>query len=100
MPLVRRTRATFRCAEFGFFGVWVFTRTQTARFGVLFCSARLLVLLMAFSRPHRSNLLVVRTGVHSNAAYERRGKTSHGPADRDRRTAAPIERDPVFLLSL
>ena len=32
MPLVSRTRATFRRAEFGFFGVVVYTRTQTPRF--------------------------------------------------------------------
>ena len=31
MPLVRRTLATFRSAEFGFFGVWVKTRTQTPK---------------------------------------------------------------------
>jgi hypothetical protein len=29
MPLVRRTRATLRSAEFGFLGVWVKTRTHT-----------------------------------------------------------------------
>jgi aryl-alcohol dehydrogenase-like predicted oxidoreductase len=39
MPLVRRTRATLRSAEFGFFGVCVKTRTQTPRFCGLFCSA-------------------------------------------------------------
>jgi hypothetical protein len=32
MPLVRRTRAIFRRAEFGFFGVTVATRVQTPRF--------------------------------------------------------------------
>src|SRR6202042_261465 len=31
MPFVRRTRATFRKAEFGFFGVVVCTRVQTPR---------------------------------------------------------------------
>ena len=31
MPLVRRTRATFRSAELGFFGVVVYTRVQTPR---------------------------------------------------------------------
>src|SRR4051812_49677904 len=30
--LVRRTRATFRRAEFGFFGVVVYTRVHTPRF--------------------------------------------------------------------
>ena len=32
MPLVSRTRATLRSAEFGFFGVVVYTRVQTPRF--------------------------------------------------------------------
>src|SRR2546421_11698810 len=31
MPLVRRTRATLRSAEFGFFGVIVYARVQTPR---------------------------------------------------------------------
>src|SRR4030088_1269045 len=31
MPLVRRTRATLRSAEFGFCGVIVYTRVQTPR---------------------------------------------------------------------
>src|SRR4051794_19353210 len=31
MPLVRRTRATLRSAELGFFGVIVYTRVQTPR---------------------------------------------------------------------
>src|SRR5215471_3742021 len=31
MPVVSRTRATLRSAEFGFFGVWVKTRVQTPR---------------------------------------------------------------------
>jgi hypothetical protein len=32
MPFVKRTRATLRRAEFGFFGVCVITRVQTPRF--------------------------------------------------------------------
>ena len=51
MPLVSRTRATLRSAEFGFFGVCVNTRTQTPRFCGLFCSAGLFVLLTIFLRP-------------------------------------------------
>jgi hypothetical protein len=31
-PLVKRTRATLRSAEFGFLGVVVYTRVQTPRF--------------------------------------------------------------------
>src|SRR5205085_11792874 len=59
MPLVSRTRATLRSAEFGFFGVWVNTRTQTPRFCGLFCSAGLFVLLTIFFRPARTNWLIV-----------------------------------------
>src|SRR4029453_3692180 len=59
MPLVSRTRATLRSAEFGFFGVWVNTRTQTPRFCGLFCSAGLLVLLTIFLRPFRTSWLIV-----------------------------------------
>ena len=56
MPLVSRTRATLRSAEFGFFGVWVKTRTQTPRFCGLFCSAGLFVLLTIFLRPGANEL--------------------------------------------
>src|SRR6185503_11605165 len=62
MPLVSRTRATFRSAEFGFFGVWVNTRTQTPRFCGLLCKAGLFVLLRTASRPLRTNWLIVGTG--------------------------------------
>src|SRR4051812_7888984 len=59
MPLVSRTRATLRSAEFGFFGVWVNTRTQTPRFCGLFCRAGLLVLLTIFLRPARTSWEIV-----------------------------------------
>src|ERR1700680_3150300 len=59
MPLVSRTRATLRSAEFGFFGVWVKTRTQTPRFCGLFCNAGLFVLLTIFFRPARTSSLIV-----------------------------------------
>src|SRR5438034_7719074 len=59
MPFVRRTRATLRSAEFGFFGVCVKTRTHTPRFCGLFCRAGLLVLLTIFLRPARTNWLIV-----------------------------------------
>src|SRR4030095_15646396 len=60
-PLVSRTRATLRSAEFGFFGVCVNTRTQTPRFCGLFCSAGLLVFVRTFSRPLRTSWLIVGT---------------------------------------
>jgi hypothetical protein len=44
IPFVNRTRATFRRAEFGFFGVCVYTRVQTPRFCGHPCSAGLAVL--------------------------------------------------------
>src|SRR5262245_45157809 len=59
MPLVNRTRATLRSAEFGFFGVWVNTRTHTPRFCGLFWSAGLFVLLTIFLRPARTSWLIV-----------------------------------------
>src|SRR6267142_5148320 len=59
MPLVRRQRATFRSAEFGFFGVCVNTRVQTPRF----CGAppRAGVFVFPFwrARPLRTSWLTV-----------------------------------------
>src|SRR5215831_15068782 len=65
MPFVKRTRATFLNAEFGFFGVCVKTRTHTPRFCGLFCSAGLFVFVRTFSRPLRTNWLIVGTGTPS-----------------------------------
>src|ERR1043166_5322074 len=68
MPLVRRTRATLRSAEFGFFGVCVNTRTQTPRFCGLTFNAGLFVLVTIFLRPCRTSWLIVgiaRTGENS-----------------------------------
>src|SRR6266446_4757598 len=59
MPLVRRTRATFLRAEFGFFGVDVNTRTQTPRFWGQAPSAGLLVRPRILSRPHFTSWLTV-----------------------------------------
>src|ERR671921_696599 len=74
MPLVRRTRATFRSAEFGFFGVWVNTRTQTPRFCGLSCSAGLLVLVTTLARPFRTSWLIVGTveALQSRASARKR----------------------------
>src|ERR1700754_2753979 len=58
-PLVRRTLATLRSAEFGFFGVVVYTRVQTPRF-CGFCSiAGTLDLAFCGSRPLRISWLIV-----------------------------------------
>src|SRR4051794_25658272 len=62
MPLVRRTRATFRSAEFGFFGVVVYTRVQTPRrWGEPF-NAGVLVFSTLSSRPLRTSWLIVGMG--------------------------------------
>src|SRR5208337_361722 len=61
MPLVSRTRATLRSAEFGFFGVWVYTRVQTPRFCGQDCSAGLAVLYFGAVRPLRTSWLNVGT---------------------------------------
>src|SRR5439155_25086821 len=61
IPLVRRTRATLRRAEFGFFGVDVYTRVHTPRFCGHSCNAGLLVLYFGLLRPCRTNWLNVGT---------------------------------------
>src|SRR5919204_6030805 len=59
MPFVRRTRATLRSAEFGFFGVCVYTRVQTPRRWGAPASAGVLVLLRGTARPLRTSWLTV-----------------------------------------
>src|SRR5215217_9303358 len=62
MPLVSRTRATLRSAEFGFLGVVVYTRVQTPRrWGEPF-SAGVLVFSTLSSRPLRTSWLIVGMG--------------------------------------
>src|SRR5712692_8473362 len=60
---VSRTRATFRSAEFGFFGVCVYTRMHTPRFSGQPISAGDFVLTWTFSRPIRTNCENVGTVV-------------------------------------
>src|SRR5436305_13632059 len=76
MPLVSRTRATLRSAEFGFFGVWVKTRTQTPRFCGLFCSAGLFVFVTIFLRPARTSWLIVGIVLREQKKSEARGLES------------------------
>src|SRR5690606_30162013 len=77
---VSRTRATFRSAELGFFGVWVNTRTQTPRFCGLCCSAGLLVFVSIFSRPLRTSWLIVGTATPPRGRNRGHGKKHHRPA--------------------
>src|SRR5215470_5181161 len=59
MPLVSRTRATLRSAEFGFFGVVVYTRVQTPRFCGDPCRAGAACFARCFSRPRFTSWLIV-----------------------------------------
>ena len=59
MPDERRTRATFRRAEFGFFGVVVYTRVHTPRFCGLPFRAGVFFLSTDFLRPLRTSWLMV-----------------------------------------
>src|SRR3989304_5793653 len=59
MPLTSLTRATLRRAEFGFFGVVVYTRVHTPRFWGLALRAGLLLLKLSRSRPRRMSWLIV-----------------------------------------
>src|SRR5208283_1601800 len=63
IPLVSRTRATFRSAELGFFGVDVYTRVQTPRFWGQLCSAGLAVFQRGGLRPLRTSWLKVGTNL-------------------------------------
>ena len=58
-PVVKRTFATLRKAEFGFFGVVVYTRVQTPRFCGHACMAGTLFRLPGVSRGLRINWLIV-----------------------------------------
>src|SRR4249919_3194111 len=91
MPLVSRTRATLRRAEFGFFGVCVKTRTHTPRFCGLLCKAGLFVLLRTASRPLRTNWLIVGTAqphkfVENQKPVAPKRRTQRAPAKADART--------------
>src|SRR3954463_8742366 len=95
MPLVRRTRATLRRAEFGFFGVTVNTRVHTPRRCGAPFRAGVLVLSALVSRPLRTSCAIVgnalpfgtlrREAVSAGGAVARRtngataGRPSYGP---------------------
>src|SRR5438552_6649539 len=61
-PLVRRTLATLRSAEFGFLGVVVYTRVHTPRRCGPPCSAGDLDFVASVSRPWRTSWLMVGIG--------------------------------------
>src|SRR5664280_110533 len=87
MPLVSLTRATLRNAEFGFFGVCVYTRVQTPRFCGQDCRAGLAVLYFGAVRPLRTSWLNVGTlcssfvlpaSFYAGSRLKRHGKTFGG----------------------
>src|SRR5580765_5557379 len=101
IPLVRRTRATLRSAEFGFFGVWVKTRTQTPRFCGLSWSAGLLVLNCTRLRPLRTSWLIVGTVApaksdRSPMALPARGLNGSGLREQLTEPTACLAIDPAF----
>src|SRR5438309_8813557 len=63
IEFVKRTRATFRSAEFGFLGVCVYTRMHTPRFSGQPASAGDLVFMRTASRPILTNCENVGTVV-------------------------------------
>jgi hypothetical protein len=63
IPFVSLTLATLRRAEFGFFGVVVYTLMQTPRFCGQLLSAGLFVLLAASDLPFLTNWLMVGTRI-------------------------------------
>src|SRR4051795_2423256 len=63
MPVVSRTRATLRSAEFGFFGVVVNTRVQTPRRWGEPRSAGVFDFSVLLSRPLRTSWAIVGTGL-------------------------------------
>src|SRR6201985_2390331 len=93
-PVVSRTRATLRSAEFGFFGVCVNTRVQTPRrCGELF-NAGVLVFSGLVSRPLRTSWAIVGTRLLTedlqDSDEERRprvvdanGPSGRGPTGKD-----------------
>src|SRR5436309_12361759 len=78
MPLVSLTRATFRSAEFGFFGVLVYTRVQTPRRCGAPFSAGVLVLELLDSRPLRTSCAIVGTTPNLSAKPLRMSLRGHG----------------------
>src|SRR5438093_9544622 len=92
-PLVRRTRATLRSAEFGFFGVVVYTRVQTPRRCGEPFSAGVRVFTFGCLRPWRTSCWIVGTlsprsvapcgRPWAHSSRDRVGGTGHGHAGWD-----------------
>src|SRR5918994_5827926 len=84
MPLVNRTRATLRSAEFGFFGVVVYTRVHTPRFCGAPRRAGVLVLVLGLTRPLRTSWLTVGMYSFEDVVTRQRLAGGDAPANRPR----------------
>src|SRR5919199_5017773 len=73
-PFVRRTRATFRSAEFGLRGVFVYTRVQTPRFCGAPASAGLFVFALVVLRPLRTSWFTVGTFLRKSPFSHNNGR--------------------------
>src|SRR4029453_16284072 len=85
MPFVSRTRATLRSAEFGFFGVVVYTRVHTPRFCGAPRSAGVFTFVFGALRPLRTSWLTVGTLLLSSRSKlchrERAGRDTVPPPE-------------------
>src|SRR5947208_2365277 len=81
---VNRTRATLRSAEFGFFGVCVYTRMHTPRFSGQPINAGDFVLTWTFSRPIRTSCENVGTVIPQSRAKNLSPSASNSHAFRAR----------------
>src|SRR5580698_4309041 len=79
IPLVSRTRATFRSAEFGFLGVDVYTHVHTPRFCGHPCKAGLAVFHRGGLRPLRTSWLNVGTNLPQRECVKKKTRTGHIP---------------------
>src|SRR6266576_44723 len=80
---VRRTRATFRSAEFGFFGVCVNTRVQTPRFCGAPPSAGVFVFPFWRVRPLRTSWLTVGMNLLESLFSHSNGRRGRWPCQPD-----------------
>src|SRR5918996_5640557 len=78
-PLVSRTRATLRSAEFGFLGVVVYTRMHTPRFWGHACIAGVFDFLRTASRPCRTSWLMVGMTLHRRERRQNSHFIAEGP---------------------
>src|SRR5215475_7064157 len=101
MPLDRRTRATFRRAEFGFLGVIILTCRQTPRFCGQPSSAGCFGLRYCWRRGLRTSWLIVgiRLSVSSGAAFCGADAKSDPPPAPGRQ-AAPASHNEIITVFL